>query len=603
MLLGFGAAGACGGTDDDLPSVDVEALDFGLTDCGQTGAPRSFLVSNTDSSAFTFTATLAGGTDSPYTVSPAAATVLAGSQVLVTVTPRAIPAVSATTDNLYGDTLTVTTDRDGDAPHEIALTQTAHGAILSLSTETLDFPPFTIGITAPTLALTITNAGNAATDIEASFATQLFDLASTSSTVDAGGSLATTVTARPSVIGEDTSDALTLTATGPLCAPLPSAIATGSTIASGTAIAAAIAGTNGRDPRTLCATTAGGFVVCTGTNEFGMRGTGTLGFSGVNESSRANAVVTATGSLLDGIVEITGGRAGFCGRKADNSVWCWGNVGNVRRNSVDSGSNGQPFAALAVSGASAFDKFYGASCSVSATGDLSCAGTFGNNFGGIPAPTTYEATGVKDVSLRNGGAYAILSDDTVLSFGTNLQGERGAGVANNDPAALVDGVTGAAQIASGATQRLRQGRDKISACARLLDGTAQCWGSNRHGQIGDGNTGGATLPSQVLIAAATPLENVTDIDAGKAHYCAIADGSLRCWGRGSDGQLGRSTGQNNSFAELTDPAIDDAAGLALFGRGSCVVRTTGEITCFGNSPWSSGSSHFSVPVFDLPDVL
>ena len=59
----------------------------------------------------TWTAALGLGAGSSFDISPVGGTVLAGSQASVFVTPKDIPATSAVTNNLYGDTLTVTTTR------------------------------------------------------------------------------------------------------------------------------------------------------------------------------------------------------------------------------------------------------------------------------------------------------------------------------------------------------------------------------------------------------------------------------------------------------------------------------------------------------------
>jgi len=112
------------------------------------------MVNNPNAKPFHFTTKLAAGDASRYLVVPDSGFVLASRQVALSVYSKPIPAVSATTDNLYGETLTVTTDADGDAPHEVAITQTAHGAILSFSLPAIDFPsPSVIGSAAQNASL------------------------------------------------------------------------------------------------------------------------------------------------------------------------------------------------------------------------------------------------------------------------------------------------------------------------------------------------------------------------------------------------------------------------------------------------------------------
>ena len=57
----------------------------------------------------------------------------------VTVTPSGVPAVSSTADDLYADTITITTDVVADSPHAIRLHETAQGAILALAPASIEF--------------------------------------------------------------------------------------------------------------------------------------------------------------------------------------------------------------------------------------------------------------------------------------------------------------------------------------------------------------------------------------------------------------------------------------------------------------------------------
>jgi alpha-tubulin suppressor-like RCC1 family protein len=81
-------------------------------------------------------------------------------------------------------------------------------------------------------------------------------------------------------------------------------------------------------------------------------------------------------------------------------------------------------------------------------------------------------------------------------------------------------------------------------CARLDDGSVKCWGRNLEGQLGLGDTVqrgaspgqmGASLPSVSLGPGRTALQ----LTAGAEHTCArLDDGSAKCWGRNDFGQLG-----------------------------------------------------------------
>jgi alpha-tubulin suppressor-like RCC1 family protein len=80
-------------------------------------------------------------------------------------------------------------------------------------------------------------------------------------------------------------------------------------------------------------------------------------------------------------------------------------------------------------------------------------------------------------------------------------------------------------------------------CA-VVKGAAQCWGTNRFGQLGTGNTSNSNKPAPVM-----RLAGVVMIDGGDRHSCAVlADGTGHCWGSNQYGQLGSGVP-----LERTDP--------------------------------------------------
>ncbi len=85
----------------------------------------------------------------------------------------------------------------------------------------------------------------------------------------------------------------------------------------------------------------------------------------------------------------------------------------------------------------------------------------------------------------------------------------------------------------------------MHTCGLTPDGLAYCWGDNTLGQLGVDSVpdtcveGDARLPcSRKPIAVAASLR-FTRLAAGRFHTCGLlADGSIRCWGCDSEGQLG-----------------------------------------------------------------
>jgi alpha-tubulin suppressor-like RCC1 family protein len=81
-------------------------------------------------------------------------------------------------------------------------------------------------------------------------------------------------------------------------------------------------------------------------------------------------------------------------------------------------------------------------------------------------------------------------------------------------------------------------------CAVFSDGSVKCWGRNSDGQLGLEDTFSRGDGPQEMGAALTPIElgagwRVIQVAAGGAHTCALRDtGEVKCWGQGTYGQLG-----------------------------------------------------------------
>ena len=132
-----------------------------------------------------------------------------------------------------------------------------------------------------------------------------------------------------------------------------------------------------------------------------------------------------------------------------------------------------------------------------------------------------------------------------------------------------------------------------SVCARLDDATTRCWGYNQSGELGLGDTAErtdvTTLPA--LDLGAPPLQIASSANA--ANFCArMPDGSVKCWGPNSFGQLGLGDTQNrgdqpNQMGSNL-PTVDlgsqrTARALSAGANNSCAVLDTYELKCWGTS--------------------
>ena len=70
-------------------------------------------------------------------------------------------------------------------------------------------------------------------------------------------------------------------------------------------------------------------------------------------------------------------------------------------------------------------------------------------------------------------------------------------------------------------------------CGTALDGAVYCWGVNSLGQLSNGTTDDASVPTLVNGITAT------SVTVGAQHACTLAaNGSASCWGNNFSGELG-----------------------------------------------------------------
>jgi hypothetical protein len=130
-----------------------------MVPCGQAALPMTVNVQNIGNASFTWTATLLHGNGTFYTVSPTTGPVGPMASVPVMITPKVVPATSSTAPDAFADTLTITTTAAMDVPHTVALHETAQGAIVSRSLNSLNFGNVASGTTS-TQTYTFSNTGN-----------------------------------------------------------------------------------------------------------------------------------------------------------------------------------------------------------------------------------------------------------------------------------------------------------------------------------------------------------------------------------------------------------------------------------------------------------
>ena len=111
------------------------------------------------------------------------------------------------------------------------------------------------------------------------------------------------------------------------------------------------------------------------------------------------------------------------------------------------------------------------------------------------------------------------------------------------------------------------------------DGAFACWGENDQGQVGNGNQLDQSLPQ--LITLPGLVGGPDSFAAGTNHTCAVVVTSVQCWGSNAFGQLGVGAGTPSSTTPLLVPGINDAVRVAAGDLHTCVLRTSGAVSCWG----------------------
>jgi alpha-tubulin suppressor-like RCC1 family protein len=133
------------------------------------------------------------------------------------------------------------------------------------------------------------------------------------------------------------------------------------------------------------------------------------------------------------------------------------------------------------------------------------------------------------------------------------------------------------------------------SCAVKPNGSVRCWGANSDGQLGNSST--LTSLTPVAIANANKVQPAAVISASAKHTCAIRrDGTVWCWGDNFYGTLG-----NGSTTSSTVPVgvadVNDAMAIGTGLRHTCALRRNGTVACWGSKDFGYlGNGDPSTPV-------
>lgn len=163
-------------------------------------------------------------------------------------------------------------------------------------------------------------------------------------------------------------------------------------------------------------------------------------------------------------------------------------------------------------------------------------------------------------------------------------------------------------------------------CALTTTSKVLCWGNNIYGQLGYGDTldrGGSSseMGDNLEFVDLGNGAHAVQLALGSMHTCAIlSDGSVKCWGFNSSGQLGINNNQprgdqpnemGNSLQSVILPPGRTAVAIAAAGHANCAILDNQTVFCWGQNATgqlgignatakgNSPSSMESIPATDL----
>ena len=300
----------------------------------------------------------------------------------------------------------------------------------------------------------------------------------------------------------------------------------------------------------MCALKSNGTVNCWGNGSYGRLGNGLNG-----PTNYPVGVISGQGSsdLLSSIVQVSVGGYHTCALKSDGTVNCWGS--SYKGELGDGTSTDKNYPVVVISGQN----------------------------------SSHPLSSIIQVSSGGGHTCALKSDGTVSCWGSGDNGRLGDGTTHvkSYPVVVISGQNSShplrniVQVSSGGSH----------TCTLKSDGTVNCWGSSYNGELGDGTSTDKDYPVVVISGqnSSHPLKDIVQVSSGGGHTCALkSDGTVSCWGNGSNGQLGDGTSTSKNYpvgvisGQDSSDLLSSIVQVSSGGGHTCALKSDGTVSCWGN---------------------
>ncbi len=360
-----------------------------------------------------------------------------------------------------------------------------------------------------------------------------------------------------------------------------------------------------------CALSVSNKIYCWGYNPYGQLGNGTYD----NESSVPVEVdASQANSSLYGktITAIAAGEDATCALDSEGQVHCWGiyigDGGTTTPVPYPKHINGGTLANKTVVAIAVLKQARGI-YALDSEGKLhswgqNTWGWLGDGSGSsryIPGlvetvpPSSLNSKTVTAISAGNYFACALDSEGYVHCWGYGAGGRLGIASSNSSgyphPTAVN---TDSSSSLNGKTVTTIAASLSSHACVIDSERHMHCWGEGSNGQLGNDGTTDKSRPVAVDTSVSSGLHNKSVVSIAVSNYSSCAkttDGTIYCWGRGNEGQLGNIGFSNNHIPSVPVSTVSGVSSLygktvrVLAGGGvyHCAVDTLGQPHCWGSN--------------------
>ncbi|MEU4742176.1 hypothetical protein AB0G02_17175 [Actinosynnema sp. NPDC023658] len=312
---------------------------------------------------------------------------------------------------------------------------------------------------------------------------------------------------------------------------------------------------------------------------YALRSDGTVWAWGENSSGELGAGWHVGGGFapvpvkvrgLTGVTAIAASASNGYALRTDGTVWGWG-ANSAKQVGPDTSADhvvDLPVRIQGVDNAVAVAASAGTAYAVRSDGTVwawgnNSSGELGTGTAGGSSATAVQVaglTGVKAIAAGGGSRYALRTDGTVWTWGSNAEGQLGNGTATGRTATAtpVAGLTGVLSVAAAST----------TGFAVQADRTVVAWGSHAQGTAGVGATGEQYVTRPKAVQGLSQVRTV--VGAGGNGYALLEDGSTWGWGANAWYQLGVQD-VASSPTPVRVPSLPSAAAIAATGTSAYAI--------------------------------